>query len=304
MPNIYPDVSEHQVTINDAFNRKFVMFRDTSEWDRPDADQPVNQRWAMAARTSGKIVNFGVYVIPGFVSNAELLARLDVTAVPRDCVVMIDWETWSGQLSGDHSASNNDLASRLRARQGGRADLVWGYSNRGDLSAWSSRPSWLGFIIAGYNGNDPRDEGIGNVVGWQYSNGVENHTSWPSSTPPFGACDHNALFIDYPTPSEDDMFSDDDRALLNRVGQLLHTNTDGLAAAIAAVPEQSAVRTSQYMAGTIQRVIDIQTKVGALNTASQPVDVASLAGDLATALGPELGKQLVSALATKLGSAA
>lgn len=206
MVNVHPDTSEHQGPITAAFTRRFLMFRALSEYGRQDYKAPANQSGSIAQRAAGKLDNFGEYVIPGFVSNATLLAGLDALKMPRDCAVMVDWETWGGALGGDHSANNNDLANKLRARQGGRADLVWGYSNRGDLTGWRIRPAWLGFIIAGYSANDPRDEGIGNVIGWQYTNGTENHTAYPSSTPPFGACDHNVMFINYPKPGKADWF--------------------------------------------------------------------------------------------------
>lgn len=220
MVNIHPDVSKWQPAVDDSFNRSFLMFRALAEQGGIDAKAPTNLAWCVRQRgPAGKIraavaavksvlgmrvpvrlINFGVYVIPEFVAPAMLVLGLDALGVPRDCVVMIDWESWSGKLSGDHSVRLNNLADRLRARQGGRPDLVWGYSNRGDLNGWRTRPAWLGMIIAGYNSNDPRDDGIPNVIGWQYADAVENHTSYPSSTPPFGRCDHNVLFIDYPTP--------------------------------------------------------------------------------------------------------
>jgi hypothetical protein len=102
------------------------------------------------------------------------------------------------------------------------------------------------------------------------------------------------------TLNGDDMFEDADRALLNRIGQLVHTNTDGLTGALAALPESTATRTMQYLATTVQRVIDVQAKVGALSTGT--VDPAALAAALATDLGPGLSKQLLDALAQRLDS--
>jgi len=98
MANVYPDVSEHQGSaVTDAFNRRFLMFRATSEWDRPDAKAPANLAWSLKARTAAKVDNFGVYVIPGFVSNKVLPARPGTLKVPNDCVGMTDWERWSGK---------------------------------------------------------------------------------------------------------------------------------------------------------------------------------------------------------------
>jgi hypothetical protein len=208
---IHADVSEHQgKPYDDSYlrsssgpRRQFAMWRAASEWDRQDTLAPANLAWSLKARAARQIVNFGTYLIPGFVSNAALLDRLDALNFPADAVVMIDWETW-GQLSGNHSANNNDLAAKLRTRQSGRPELVWGYSNRGDLGGWPTRPPWLGMVIAGYSSDNPVDEGR-NCIGWQYTNGSENHTSMPSSSAPFGACDHNTMFVPYPLPLEDDV---------------------------------------------------------------------------------------------------
>lgn len=233
MTNVHPDVSKWQNAVDDTFNRSFLVFRALAEQGGIDSKASPNLAWCVGARRTGKLTNFGVYVIPEFVAPAILVNGLDAIGVPRDCVVMIDWESWSGKLSGDHSVRLNNLADRLRARQGGRPDLVWGYSNRGDLNGWRTRPAWLGMIIAGYNSNDPRDDGIPNVIGWQYTNGIENHTTYPSSTPPFGRCDHNVLFIDYPTPipgshdtsgrgptTEDAMSAAEVQQILDAVGKL------------------------------------------------------------------------------------
>src|SRR5882762_6403762 len=56
------------------------------------------------------------------------------------------------------------------------------------------------------------------------------------------------------TPLGDDMFSDADRDLLNRIGQLVHTNTDSLASQIDAAAGKAATLVSQDLAGTKNRV--------------------------------------------------
>lgn len=200
MPFIYPDVSEFQVAANDSFNRQFVMFRAVNDPGRLDFKASQNLAWAASARARGRIANFGVYVIPVTTSIGNILARLDQLGVPRDCVVMIDMESWGGQVRGNQSVTCNALAEALRTRQNGRSDLVWGYGNRGDLaSIWPSRPSWLGVIVAAYGQDSISAPGV-NMIGWQYCSTGNNRTSWPSSTAPFGPCDHNALFGNIPLP--------------------------------------------------------------------------------------------------------
>lgn len=203
MVTIYPDTSEWQVAVNDSFNREFFMFRVSNESGRIDYKINANLGWSKTRRASGKIKQFGGYVIPCVVPNATNLSNLDAVGFSKDAVVMIDLESWGGLVRGNHTADLNALATLLRARQGGRADLVWLYANRGDLGSLYPGPRlpWLGIVIAGYQSQQPT--GIPNMIAWQYTNGTENYTNWPSATPPFGNCDHNALFVPIPLPGED-----------------------------------------------------------------------------------------------------
>lgn len=203
MSAVYPDVSEFQTPANDSFNRDFVMFRIASEYCHQDNNYSANVSWALGARARGKIKQFGGYVIPSVSSNAAVLAAIP-GSFPRDAVIMIDMEGWGGLVSGNHSGELNQLADALRARQGGRADLVWGYGNTGDLAAiWPTRPAWLGVIVAGYGGSAP--PAVSGRIGWQYTNGTENGSAMPSATPPFGGCDHNVLYAPIPLPGGQDM---------------------------------------------------------------------------------------------------
>lgn len=291
MVNVHPDVSEYQPYLDSSFNRQFVMFRSASEYDRPDKKYPVNCERALAMRSTGKLINFGTYEIPGVVPNDALLGRLDAEGFPHDAVVMIDSERWGSLVTGDHSAQFNALAEALRKRQGGRDDLVWGYSNRGDFSIWSKRPAWLGFIVAGYNNNDPRDEGLGKVIGWQYCNAVENHTSYPSSTPPFGRCDHNVMFIDYPKPNGDDMYdAAAEKRLLDHIDakfDAAHTDAKTIISGDSAHPNSQAA---------------LAAKLNSLVAATNPATLAGVLAPLLTAAGPVTQATLEAALRTVLGS--
>jgi hypothetical protein len=208
---IHVDVSENNdVTIDSSYDLPFFMFRLVNEFGNIDELAADNLAGARKLFDAGKLVNFGGYVNPGHASNQTFLDAIDNLAFPRGAVIMLDAEHWPGEgpnggdlISGDHSSQFNDLATNVRARQGGRADLVWGYGNRGDLSSlWPSRPSWLGVVVASYNTNSPDDDTAG-CVGWQYTDGAQGNTANRWSTPPFGHCDHNLMFIDYPLPTGD-----------------------------------------------------------------------------------------------------
>ena len=211
MTEIYADVAKFQPLLDSTYPRKFVMFRLVNEYGNIDPHAAANIATAISMRRAGKLINFGGYVNPGHIANSTMLAKIRELNFPTDAMIMLDVERWPDKdtgialISGDHSVGLNSLANTLRTRQQGRADLITAYGNRGDLGAlWRSRPTWLGPVIAGYNTNDPRDE-YANCAAWQYTNGIENHTAWPSSSPPFGHCDHNALFVAIPTPQEEDV---------------------------------------------------------------------------------------------------
>jgi len=214
MAATYTDTSEHQqhpdgtpILIDDTYGRPFAMFRVASEHGRVDAAISGQIHRALDMRMRGKLTNFGGYIIPCVITNALNLQRLDETRFPRDAVVMIDLESWpqpdgTALVSGDHSGQLNDLADAVRARQGGRSDLVWGYGNRGDLDAlWPTRPGWLGFIVASYGSVKP--SWLPAMVGWQYTNGQIASAARPTSTPPYGRCDHNELYVPVPTAGDD-----------------------------------------------------------------------------------------------------
>lgn len=213
---IYSDVAKFQALLDGTYPRKFVMFRLVNEYGNIDPHAAANIATALTMRRRGQLVNFGGYINPGHAANSTLLAAIRQLDFPADAQIMLDVENWPNKdtgvplISGDHTAGFSVLASALRTRQGGRADLVTAYGNRHDLAAlWPRRPSWLGLVIAGYNTNDPRDE-YPNVAAWQYTNGAENHTGWPSASQPFGACDHNAMFVPIPLPKpEDDVTPDE-----------------------------------------------------------------------------------------------
>jgi hypothetical protein len=112
---------------------------------------------------------------------------------------MIDVESWGGAITGDRSAEINALADKLATRQGAR-ERVWGYANRNDYATiWPHRPAWLGLVVASYGGSKPASPGPGPLIGWQYTNGQWDVPGLPKSSKPFGACDHNQLYITAPT---------------------------------------------------------------------------------------------------------
>lgn len=190
------DVSEHQgIPADDRYPHRWLIFRVLFGGGYTDRLAGQNLAWAKSAKARGRIDGFTAYVVwlPGH--NGSILAGLDRLGVPKDCHVMIDVESWSGEsyaISGNHSTELNALADALASRQGSRS-RVWGYANRGDYGAlWPSRPAWLGLVLASYGGSRPT---LPNLVGWQYTNGQYQVSGLPHASAPWGPCDHNDLIL-------------------------------------------------------------------------------------------------------------
>lgn len=197
MSTIAADVSEFQVYVTDSYTRQWLILR-CCDGGHYDLHADINATWARQATADGRMGGWSAYGVfrPGMnaavVSNFHRLGALNK--------VVIDVESWAGTsnpIQGDHSAELNQLADMLAALVG-QAN-VWGYGNSGDLEEiWPSRPQWLHMIVAGYGSDQPT--GWANLIGWQYTNGAENHTAMPDQSAPFGACDHNELFFNVHTP--------------------------------------------------------------------------------------------------------
>jgi hypothetical protein len=188
------DVSEFQLPVDDTYPHEWFSFR-VCDGDYLDHHAAQNLAWAIRARAAGKLHGFTVYVVyrPG--ENAAVLANLNTLHVPTDCHVMVDVESWRGEIQGDHSREINELVSALARRQG-TGSRVWGYGNRGDLgNIWPHRPDWLMVIVASYGGDKPE---MPNMIGWQYTDGQYAVPGLPQSTPPFGRCDHNVFYMTQP----------------------------------------------------------------------------------------------------------
>ena len=128
---------------------------------------------------------------------------------------------------------------------------MWGYGNQSDLdSLWPTRPSWLKFVVAGYTSEGNINFAKYNAIAWQYTNGSENHTSYPSSSSPFGNCDHNSLRPGnvYPLPQGGgaDVTTPDDVWKYNKVPRFNPAEGD-----ISGTPNAVAQNDLAYIAGQV-----------------------------------------------------
>lgn len=196
------DVSKYQVPVDDRYPHKWLIFRccDGTLHD-PRCEQ--NRYWAQHAYAEGRLLGWTAYVVyrPGKVNDTLAHAAMLPKAGAH---IMVDAESWRGAIRGDHSAGLNRLAVGLQHLFPGQIipglPRVWGYGNQGDLrTIWPHRS--VPVVVAAYGSTKPA---VPNMVGWQYTDGSGRWpvpAGRPESTPPFGPCDHNVLYLpDHATP--------------------------------------------------------------------------------------------------------
>ncbi len=146
---LYADVSEWQVSVNDTYPYPVLCIRSNDGTYR-DRRWVNNYSWCLSNTDSGRLTFFIVYFVwrPNWRETVETF-KSQVRAPHPRMAVMLDVESWGGQISGDQSAGINAAYDEVGAYVGSTAKVI-GYGNIGDLnslwptkrlvSAWSSRP--------------------------------------------------------------------------------------------------------------------------------------------------------------------
>ena len=102
--------------------------------------------------------------------------------------VMLDVESWDGQIRGDRSGGINAAYYAVGAFVGATAKVI-GYGNVGDLNnVWPNKPPGLRLVVAAYGHNPPYP----GKVAHQYTDGSGHGGGLPEGAPPFGRCDMNS----------------------------------------------------------------------------------------------------------------
>ena len=197
---LWADVSAWQGKPADAtYTRPVLSYRVSLSTTTTDAQAAANQAFAVASGLTG-MIGYHVWYPGNAAGQVAYYAAINAKALadPRS-VIMLDVETWSGTITGDHSAELNDLATRMLALVGGNQKRVKRYGNSGDLAKlWPSPLAWIGTVKAGYSATAPVEP----WDGWQYTDGSTTWPvplGWPRASAPWGAVDHNAM---YGTPAD------------------------------------------------------------------------------------------------------
>jgi hypothetical protein len=182
---LWSDVSKYQTWVDDTYPYQVLAIRSNDGTYR-DEKFPANLVWSKRALDVGRLRALLVYMVyrPNWQQTLDTTKAMVGAPHPR-MAVMVDVESWSGQIKGDQSLGVNNLVNGLAAWLGDNRKVI-GYGNTGDLnSLWPHKPDGMRLIIAAY-GSNPDYPG---KLGHQFTNGV---TKDHLLVPPFGYADVNS----------------------------------------------------------------------------------------------------------------
>lgn len=185
---LYADVSEWQVPVDDSYPYRVLCIRSNDGTHR-DIDWAHNYAWCRQAANSGRLAFFIVYFVwrPNWQQTVDVLKTMVGEPHPR-MAVMIDVESWGGQIGGDQSDGINRAYWAIADWLGSPARVI-GYGNVGDLNAlWRTKPPGIRLVVAGYGANPPYP----GKVAHQYTDGQGYGGGLPEGCKPFGNCDMNS----------------------------------------------------------------------------------------------------------------
>nr|WP_090343713.1 hypothetical protein [Mycolicibacterium malmesburyense]CRL74893.1 hypothetical protein CPGR_03319 [Mycolicibacterium malmesburyense] len=185
---LYADVSEWQVGADDSYPYPVLCIRSNDGTYR-DHRWRNNYDWCRRSADSGRLTFFIVYFVwrPNWRQTVDTFRGQVGTPHPR-MAVMLDVESWGGQIRGDRSAEIN-ATHREVGNFVGSASRVIGYGNVADLNnLWPHKPPGLRLVVAAYGRNPPYP----GKVAHQYTAGSGYGGGLPEGAPPFGNCDMNS----------------------------------------------------------------------------------------------------------------
>jgi hypothetical protein len=189
MPDtLYADVSEWQVGVNDTYPYSVLCIRSNDGTYR-DRQWVNNYGWCLRNVDTGRLIFFIVHFVwrPNWRETVDTFKSQVRIPHPR-MAVMIDVESWDGQISGDQSAGINAAYDAVGAYVGSPAKVI-GYGNVGDLNRlWPTKPPGIRLVVAAYGSNPPYP----GKVAHQYTDGLGYGGGLPEGVPPFGRSDMNS----------------------------------------------------------------------------------------------------------------
>lgn len=185
---LYADVSEWQVGVNDSYPYSVLCIRSNDGTYR-DHRWLNNYGWCRRNADSGRLTFFIVYFVwrPNWQQTVDTFKDMVGRPHPK-MAVMLDVESWGGQIRGDRSVGINAAYDEVGAFLGSTEKVI-GYGNVGDLNnLWPTKPPGIRLVVAAY-GHNPAYPG---KVSHQYTDGSGYGGGLPEGAPPFGRCDMNS----------------------------------------------------------------------------------------------------------------
>ena len=117
---LYADVSEWQVGVNDSYPYPVLCIRSNDGTHR-DRRWVNNYGWCLRNAESARLTFFIVYFVwrPNWQQTVDTFKDMVGTPHPK-MAVMLDVESWSGQIRGDRSTGINARPTTRSARSSGR----------------------------------------------------------------------------------------------------------------------------------------------------------------------------------------
>lgn len=185
---LYADVSEWQTGVDDSYPHRVLSIRSNDGTHR-DRRWATNYRWCRRNADTGRLTFFIVYFVWRPNWRETVATFKDQVREPHPkMAVMLDVESWGGQIRGDHWAGIN-AAHREVAEFVGSPARVLGYGNVADLDTlWPRKSPGVRLVVAAYGHNPPYP----GKVAHQYTDGSGHGGGLPEGAPPFGNCDMNS----------------------------------------------------------------------------------------------------------------
>jgi Peptidase family M23 len=150
---LYADVSEWQRPVDDSYPYRVIAIRSNDGTYR-DKNWASNYTWCKRRCDENALVFFIVYFVwrQNWQQTVDTLKNRVGQPHPR-MAVMIDVESWQGQIIGNQSDGLNKAYRAVADWLGDRRRVI-AYGNRGDLnSLWPYKPVGLRIVLASYGSN-------------------------------------------------------------------------------------------------------------------------------------------------------
>jgi hypothetical protein len=179
---LWSDVSEFQTEVTDLYPFNALCIRSNDGTHR-DRNFMANYAWSLRALAAKRLKLLIVYAVYRDNWQQTVATMQSMVGTPhRRMAVMIDVESWGGQITGNHSPGINAMHTALSQWLGSYKRVI-GYGNTGDLNAlWPVKPVGVRIIEAAY-GSNPDYPG---KIGHQFTDG---QTKDRIDVPPFGYAD-------------------------------------------------------------------------------------------------------------------